>query len=561
MILILSMRRGVFMAPNRTCPECHLTFEAPLPETGILACPLCNTLFSAPSPSDPAPTTPAPVTSGRQVLRGVLAVAALLFLAGGLVYAYHLMGGISQRSVAVPAPTEPARAPRVAEPPAVVEVIPSVPVTPAPAATVRRPRPSSRPPELKPFTIAAGPRRPLTLAERVNAAIDRGVAFLRMHHKEHDQYRRYLGLLGLTLLECGIPADDPSVQEIAAWIRAQQRDLTQTYELTLAILFLDRLGESRDRGLIRTFGQRLLEGQLDGGSWTYSCLMNEKRRGSRMWPATMPFWKGAPAGKRADVSRRLRYRGDNSNTQFAILGLWVAQRHGVSVRSALLANEQYFRATQYPDGCWTYHPSTRTWRDSMTCAGLMSLAMRHGVNGGQGRHNSSGQRLFIQDVAMRRGLDYLAQSLNKVSRIGQRINGVEARDALYFLWSLERMAVIYDLKRIGNREWYPWAAEMLVETQHADGRWQSGMGEPVGTCFALLILKRSNLAADLQLAVQERPGSPMLEATGPIILQGRDAILGQTARPRTPSLLPGTAGSATTSPALGPSITRTPKNR
>src|SRR5262249_18872917 len=156
------------------------------------------------------------------------------------------------------------------------------------------------------------------------------------------------------------------------------------YELTLAILFLDRLGDPRDDTRIRIFGQRLLSGQLDCGAWTYSCLMNDRpdvtakpANGSRRGPARgakglpaippMPAWPNDPSVRGKPARQRIVYRGDNSNTQFAILGLWVAQRHGVPARSALVANEQYFRATQLTDGSWAYHPNTHNRRDSNTC--------------------------------------------------------------------------------------------------------------------------------------------------------------------------------------------------
>lgn len=543
------------MELKRTCPECHLIFEASLPESGVLACPLCNTVFSAVPPAGPAPA--ASVASGRQVLRGVLAVAALIFLAGALAYAYHLTGGIGKRSAARPEPAPEVRVPRVWEPPADIEVIPIVPAAPLPPAPSSRPRPLARPPESKRSDIPQEARRPLTLEERVNRAIDDGVAYLQTKHNEHPQYRNYLGLLGLTLLECGVAADNPSVRQIAGWIRSRQRDLTQTYELTLAILFLDRLGDPRDQPLIRSFGQRLLAGQLNCGTWTYSCLINDPKRFQPAEPLIMA-WPGRPVHKHPNRVHRVVYRGDNSNTQFALLGLWVAQRQGVPAHSALLASEQYFRATQLSDGAWSYHPNAKLWRDSMTSAGLMSLAMRYGVIGGQGRDIRPAHPLHVSDGVIHQGLRYLAQALDKVSVAGDRIVGVEARDPLYFLWSLERMAVIYDLKKIGNREWYPWAAEMLVQTQRTDGRWL-GMGEPVGTCFALLILKRSNFAKDLQLAVQEPPSRAMSDVSGPIILQGMDAFSRPIGKRHGPSTMPGTAIGPSPSTQLGPSIIRTPK--
>jgi len=257
------------------------------------------------------------------------------------------------------------------------------------------------------------------------------------------------------------------------------------------------------------------------------------------------------------MRQRIVYRGDNSNTQFAILGLWVAQRHGVSSRMALLTTEQYFRDTQHMDGSWAYHPMANNWRDSMTCAGLMSLAMRYGVPGGRGRDIRPQHRVRVNDIAVQQGLRYLAESLDKISFVGNRIVGVEAREPFYFLWSLERMAVIYNLKNIGKHEWYPWAAEMLVESQNRLGNWHN----VIDTCFALLILKRSNFAQDLQLAVEVPHARPLREITGPIILQGPAALQGLSGKPAHPPEMPGTANGANSPPALGPSITRTPGSK
>lgn len=545
------------MESKRTCPECHLIFEAELPETGVLVCPLCDRPFSTLPQDGPAPAAPVSSSaSTRHVLRGVWAIGAILLLVAGMGYAYHLLSGIDHKAATLPTPAthDPAALPS----PPPVEYVPVIPIQPMPPVTIRRQdqppirqppvivRKPRQPLTLRPPTIIEKPRRSSTMPETINDAIDRGLAYLRKNYGNPPQYRNYLGLLGLTLLECGVAAGDPSVQQIAAWIRSREPGLAQTYELALAILFLDRLGERRDRTLIRHFGQRLLKGQFDCGAWTYTCSEYDALRGwgnnlFRNRPAN--FFPNRPA------PQQITYRGDNSNTQFAILGLWVAQRYGVMAHSALRTAEQYFRNTQALDGSWTYKPKQLACRDSMTCAGLMSLAMRHGISAGQGRDIRPDRPVSVHDAALLRGLRYLAQSLDKIGVLGRRIAGVEARDPLYFLWSLERLAVIYDLKEIGEREWYPWTAQMLVETQLPDGRWV-GLGEPVGTCFALLVLKRSNFTKDLQLAVQERPSSPMPNVSGPTILQGMDAFLDQTSQPQRPA-----------SPPLGPSITQTPKTK
>src|SRR5205085_12039207 len=45
---------------------------------------------------------------------------------------------------------------------------------------------------------------------------------------------------------------------------------------------------------------------------------------------------------------------------------------------------------------------------------------------------------------------------------------------LYFLWSVERVGVLYDLPTIGNKDWYRWGAEILLANQMSAGNWDNG---------------------------------------------------------------------------------------
>src|SRR5207302_3016521 len=75
------------------------------------------------------------------------------------------------------------------------------------------------------------------------------------------------------LLECRVPVDDPAVLKAAGYVRNNVGHLKdarhETYQLSLAILFLDRLGDPKDRVLIQGMALRLLAGQNDAGGWTY----------------------------------------------------------------------------------------------------------------------------------------------------------------------------------------------------------------------------------------------------------------------------------------------------
>ena len=79
------------------------------------------------------------------------------------------------------------------------------------------------------------------------------------------------GFPGLSLLECGVPANDPNVRKAADFVREHAANLQATYELALAILFLDRLGDRKDKELIQTFALRLIAGQTGTGGWSYTC--------------------------------------------------------------------------------------------------------------------------------------------------------------------------------------------------------------------------------------------------------------------------------------------------
>ena len=133
-------------------------------------------------------------------------------------------------------------------------------------------------PELDPIAaIDVRARHPFGLDQnKIDLAIAKGVFYLKKNQNANGTWAvghgvGHASIGGLTLLECGAPANDFFVQRSAAHVRHNVQNLNQTYELSLAILFLDRLGDPRDRAMIQGLSLRLLGGQLDGGGWTYYC--------------------------------------------------------------------------------------------------------------------------------------------------------------------------------------------------------------------------------------------------------------------------------------------------
>src|SRR5208282_280478 len=104
----------------------------------------------------------------------------------------------------------------------------------------------------------AGPRAAVDQA-KVDQAIDRGVRYLKdcqlqsgtwgMH--ENTYQVGYAALPGLALLECGVPAWDPIVKKAVQFVRANAEELDRTYDLALAILLLDKIGNADDDEIIQ----------------------------------------------------------------------------------------------------------------------------------------------------------------------------------------------------------------------------------------------------------------------------------------------------------------------
>ncbi len=405
--------------------------------------------------------------------------------------------------------------------------------------------------------------------QRIDAAIAAGVKYLKATQDPRcatwpgPRFGREVphvgltALAGLTLLECKVPPSDPSILKAAGFVRHNAENVSdqfETYELSLAILFLDRLGNPRDEKIIEWMALRIMSGQNLAGGWTYRSgrrlsppeisqlrvFLKSHRPPMPLAKALRPNMPGGELGKQTTMpvllpkqvrnatsgesplkqvggtaadpkdkinkaldgklpasdsanapepkqarrkkvapipasrlqhglqglplitltvkqgtlgNRLFPHGEDNSNTQFALMGLWAARRHGVPTEYSLKAAQQRFIRSQHPkDGGWGYHIGIGS-SNTMTCVGLIGLAMGHGVDADIGKEKAN------HDAAIAAGL----------GKLGTYID-TPAQPNLYFLWSLERVAMLYDLKTIGGKDWYAWARERWSPTRRITAR-------------------------------------------------------------------------------------------
>jgi hypothetical protein len=150
----------------------------------------------------------------------------------------------------------------------------------------------------------------------------------------------------------------------------------------------------------------------------------------------------------------------------------------------------------------------------MTGSGLLGLAIGHGLVAGQ--QGGAANKGLVNDPDIEKGFRALSEHIGKQLGVSapvvvkgktakgkgvQRIRWSNTAVNMYFLWSVERVGVLYNLPTIDGKDWYRWGVDLLLDKQEASGSWNTG-GYPgatrtVDTCLALLFLRQANLASDL----------------------------------------------------------------
>ena len=302
-------------------------------------------------------------------------------------------------------------------------------------------------------------------AEQANQAIDRGVSYLKNQYKiNNNRWPEYTavpggisGLCTLALLQSGLPASDPTIQQSLEQLRSMD-NLRMVYARSLVTMVLCAADPKRDRLQIKEHVRWLQEAQVTQGphkgGWSYS---NGKTQTS-----------------------------DPSNSQFALMALHEAEEVGIAVdKETFQSALDYWLKRQDREGGWRYQPELAATL-SMTCAGISSLVIASGKLG-----NADAQIVNNQvdccgnqsdEDALQRGIDYLGRKLRITSN-------------LYYLYALERVGRLTGRRFLGRNDWYRMGSEMLVKQQDPlDGHWKgSGVREDnkfVATSLALLFLSK-----------------------------------------------------------------------
>ena len=291
----------------------------------------------------------------------------------------------------------------------------------------------------------------------------------------------HTALVLYTLVHSGISLENETVQKLLS--KALGASFTGTYQVSLTAAALAAIDPWKHQSKLAQCAQYLVDWQCDNGQWGY---------GEKYDPPA-PSTPGDGGAKRT-IARLLIKRikklgglaGDNSNSQYAALGLKAAAAGGCDVEAPALNRAiEWWEKSQQKDGGWSYEingadtPKVGSY-GSMTAGGVSSLIML--------KHLKNSEPKVVTSV--QRGLSWLTDHFT-VEKNPKAPSGSEEWHH-YFLYAMERVGDLYPTEKFGKRAWYAIGATRLIETQQADGTWRgANAGLSIAdTCFALLFLER-----------------------------------------------------------------------
>jgi hypothetical protein len=299
-------------------------------------------------------------------------------------------------------------------------------------------------------------------------------------------------LAGLVFLKANQP-NHPRVREALEDCRKQMGanppdSVLDVYSNGLAIIFLCELSSQRNVREIQWYVDRLKARQKEHGGWGYH-----------------------------DYST-----GDTSQTQYAALAYWEANRRGFGIDGPSLEQlADWLMRTQGPDGCWGYQgiPTTtsqpveqRDTNCSMLSAGLGSAYICAHLLGASPMMSSEDASLRLPAAlrpvtaaeavpgtrTIRPQKTNMARLMDSIERAHAWMEKNYAIDIgirrYYYLYALERYKSFQEaLEGAAEEEpkWYNEGYEFLAKDQRPDGSWQGYCGAPCDTAFAALFLLRS----------------------------------------------------------------------
>ena len=332
------------------------------------------------------------------------------------------------------------------------------------------------------------------------------------------------------------PLSVPDTRGEQKWMSIKKRDVVLAEGEQLLRLVLEELDRVTHQKDIYKCAQFLVDNQASNGQWGYgktttylekltvtrakrvATPSRRKRTSTRPDPGAPPPPRVKPPLKyniRVKPRRTGPDHGDNSNSQYAALGMRACHDGGIVFPKELLVlAREWWRKSQGPEDKKKNKPDVPTGAAAGSPRGwaylsdgkVPSLTYYHST--GSMTAGAVGAICIYDHVlgvdwkrerAVRDGLAWMLAHFSVTGNPTEEKGVTKPTWHYYYLYALERAGMLYPTRTIGRHDWYGEGAKHLVDAQGADGSWNqsiyhsSGKAPTVDTCYAILFLRRATI--------------------------------------------------------------------
>jgi hypothetical protein len=350
----------------------------------------------------------------------------------------------------------------------------------------------------------------------IEKAIRKGAEFLKAVPFSPDRAHPCANdLILLTLIHCEVAETNPVFQQYLK--NCLDAPLEKTYNVALLAMCLEELDPTGYQQKLAQCAQFLVDNQASNGQWSYGRPTDLKKypfegkkeekkvataakaEGARDFGGGLKIKKRPPNSILITQSRQTGASGDNSNSQYASLGLRACYDANIAIPLDVchLARRWWIEsqgadeadAKVGKDAVGTgpgVTPKIQGW--NYTKAGGEGKGPYHAMTAG------AVGAVVIYEYLL--GKDWKKDNITNagVNWLGKHF---AVNDNLYYMYALERAGMLYGTEKFGEHDWYLEGAKRIVRTQKDDGPWGSNANEEkntVSTCFAILFLKKATRA-------------------------------------------------------------------
>lgn len=304
---------------------------------------------------------------------------------------------------------------------------------------------------------------------------------------------RPLPLIVYAMIHAGVPPDDPDLKEGIEVLNTM--GLAQTYDVALAAMALSDLDSKKYAVRLAEIAQWFCDQQCVNGQWMYgnfgpaNAPSNPRKEPKTETPSPKPADGKEFAKIKVTWKNNLarQPQGDNSNTQYALLGLRACLPAADIPKMPWQLSLSFFRKSQHGTGSWHYGAFGKVpGYGSMTAGGVSSVAI---CMRALGMDDELQLEKLKSQKEIRAAMEWIGAQFSVTNNPG---NGTWV---YYWLYGVERAGMILGVAEFGKHDWYKEGSEMLLAAQDPNGSWLSATDPQKNvdndTCFAILFLRKA----------------------------------------------------------------------